>query len=148
MRIVLDTASLISAVRSSNGAAAEVVRLALLEQLTLLMDYKLVCEYRDVALRLQHLGASGKNPEDMNSVIDALESIAQPVFVEIRHRPLSQDKNDDMVLDIAINGYADVVITNNVKDFASAAARFGIRVQTPKEFLTEIRKRGFYHAGK
>lgn len=147
MRIVLDTAALISAVRSCNGAAAEVVRLALLEQLTLLLDYKLVCEYRDVALRPQHLSASGKTLEDVNAVIDALESVAQPVFVGIRHRPLSRDENDDMVLDVAINGRADIVVTSNVKDFAIAAARFGIKVQTPKEFLTEIRKRGFYHAG-
>ncbi|MHB1960652.1 MAG: hypothetical protein ACYCO5_16695 [Acidobacteriaceae bacterium] len=41
MRIVLDTAALIPALRSSTGAAAENVRLALLRQLTILMDYTL-----------------------------------------------------------------------------------------------------------
>jgi putative PIN family toxin of toxin-antitoxin system len=140
VRIVLDTAALISAIRSSSGAAAEIVRLALLEKLTLLMDYKLGCEYREVALRPQHIAASGKTPADAEVVIDALESIATPVFVRTRHRPLSQDENDDMVLDLAINGHADVVVTNNVKDFAPAAERFGIKVLTPREFLMEIRK--------
>ncbi len=104
------------------------------------MDYKLVCEYRDVALRPEHIAASGKTPVDAEAVIDALEAISTPVFVRTRHRPLSQDENDDMVLDLAINGHADVVVTNNVKDFAPAAARFGIKVLTPREFLIEIRK--------
>lgn len=148
MRIVLDTATFISAIRSNTGAAAEIVRLAVLEKLTLLMDYKLVCEYRDVALRPGHIAASGRTPEDVEAVIDALESIATPVFVKTSPRPLSLDENDDMVLDVAINGQADVVVTNNVKDFAPTARRFGIKVLTPRDFLTEIRKGGFHHAGE
>ena len=76
----------------------------------------------------------------METVIDALEAIATPVLVEIRHRPLSQDLNDDMVLDVAINGDADVLVTNNVRDFVMPAARFGIKVLTPAEFLVRIRK--------
>lgn len=148
MKIVLDTAALVSAIRSGSGAAAEIVRLALLEEVTLLLDYKLVCEYRDVALRPQHIAASGKTPEEIEAIIAALESIATPVFVSVKHRPLSRDENDDMVLDLAINGHASVVVTNNVKDFLPAARNFGIQILTPRELLTEIRKGGFYHAGE
>src|ERR1035438_8801999 len=101
VKIVLDTAALISAIRSSTGAAAEIVRLAAVGKLTLLMDYKLVCEYRDVALRPQHIAASGRTSEDAEAVIEMLEAIAVPVLVRNKHRPLSQDENDDMVLDVA-----------------------------------------------
>src|SRR5208337_3389305 len=104
VKVVLDTAALISAIRSSTGAAAEIVRLAAIGKLTLLMDLKLVCEYRDVALRPEHIAASGKTQEDAEAIIDMLEAIAVPVLVRIKHRPLSQDGNDDMVLDVAING--------------------------------------------
>jgi putative PIN family toxin of toxin-antitoxin system len=147
MRIVLDTSALISAIRSSSGAAAEIVRLALLEELTLLMDYKLVCEYRDVASRSEHIAASRRTSNAVQAVIDALESIATPVLVANMYRPLSQDENDNMVLDVTINGRADVLVTNNVKDFNEAAGRFGIKLQTPRELLMEIRKGNFYHAG-
>ena len=41
MRVVLDTSVLIAALRSSTGAAAENLRLVLLKELTILMDYKL-----------------------------------------------------------------------------------------------------------
>lgn len=46
VRIVLDTSVLVAALRSSTGAAAENVRLALLREITTLMDFKLICEYR------------------------------------------------------------------------------------------------------
>jgi predicted nucleic acid-binding protein len=45
--------------------------------------------------------------------LDALEAIAEPVFVAFQYRPLSPDANDDMVLDVAINGNADAIVTNN-----------------------------------
>ena len=54
-------ALLISAVRSSTGAAAETVRLALRGELTTLMDYNLACEYRDVALRAEQLHVSANH---------------------------------------------------------------------------------------
>lgn len=111
------------------------------------MDYKLVCEYRDVALRPQHIAVSGGTPEDAEAIIKALEAIAIPVLVEIKHRPLSQDENDDMVLDVAINGHADAIVTNNLKDFALTAERFGIQVMTPRDFLIEFRKGESHHAG-
>ncbi len=140
MRIVLDTSALISALRSSSGASAEIVRLILLRKLELLLDFKLVCEYRDVALRLEHIKASGRSRNEVEAVIEAIESVATPVFVAVRHRPLSPDADDDMVLDVAINGRADVIVTANLRDFSKVAKIFGIAVRTPKMFLLEIRK--------
>jgi predicted nucleic acid-binding protein len=58
VRIVLDTTSFVMAVRSSNGAAEEVVRMIFRDELVPLMDLKLGLEYRDVALRSEHVKAS------------------------------------------------------------------------------------------
>jgi predicted nucleic acid-binding protein len=124
------------------------VRLAAVGKLTLLMDLKLVCEYRDVAMRPEHIAASGRTSEDAEAVIEMLEAIAAPVLVRIKHRPLSQDENDDMVLDVAINGEADAVVTNNIKDFRAAAERFGIQVLTPREFLIAFKKEETHHASE
>lgn len=140
MRIVLDTSGLVSAIRSSNGAASEIVRLAVLGRLTLLMDYKLACEYRDVALRTHQLAAAGRTREDVEVVIDLLEAVATPVFVAFKYRPLSRDDNDDMVLDVANNGNANAVVTNNVRDFAAPADAFGIQTLTPRDFLISFRR--------
>jgi predicted nucleic acid-binding protein len=47
-----------------------------------------------------------------------------------------------MILDVAINGSADVIVTNNTRHFREAAERFGLQVLTPAELLTRLRKRG------
>ena len=105
----------------------------------ILMDYKLASEYRDVALRPEHLSASGLTSGEVLGLIEALESIADPVEVLTKSRPLSSDPNDDMVLDVAINGNADAIITANTKHFKTAANRFGIAVLSPSELLLQLR---------
>jgi putative PIN family toxin of toxin-antitoxin system len=139
--VVLDTSVLIAALRSSTGAAAEVVRLTLIQELTILMDYKLACEYRAVALRAEHLATSGKTREDTELLLDMLEAVAEPVMVIVQHRPFSPDANDDMVLDVAINGNADAIVTNNTKHFREPANRFQMDLLRPVELLSEFRKR-------
>jgi putative PIN family toxin of toxin-antitoxin system len=141
VRVVLDTSVLITALRSSTGASAENLRLVLFKKITILMDYKLACEYRDVALRAEHLIVSGKTEEETTLLLDVLEALAEPVPIVVRHMPLSQDANDDMVLEVAINGRADAIVTNNTKHFREPAKRFRLEVMTPAELLNEFRKR-------
>jgi putative PIN family toxin of toxin-antitoxin system len=141
VRVVLDTSVLIAAFRSSTGAAAEVVRLTLLQELTILMDYKLACEYRDVALRAEHLSASGKTREETELLLNTLEAVAEPVMVIVRHRPFSPDADDDLVLDVAINGSADAIVSNNTKHFREPAKRFGLGLLRPAELLSGFRTR-------
>jgi putative PIN family toxin of toxin-antitoxin system len=136
--VVIDTSVLITALRSHAGAAAEVIRKVLRGDLETLMDFKMACEYRDVALRAKHLHASGKSRSETEAVLDALEAIAVPVLVAFRYRPLSPDPEDDMVLDVAINGNADVIVTNNTKHFREAAECFHMQVLTPAELLKKM----------
>lgn len=140
MRIVLDTAVLITGLRSANGAAAEVLDLILHGSVFLLMDYKLACEYREVATRPKHLHASGLTVKDAEQFIQTLENLAEPVLVLAQYRPMSNDPDDDMILDVAVNGQADAILTNNVKHFRQAAENFGIEVFTPSELLQQLRK--------
>lgn len=101
------------------------------------MDHKLGLEYRDVALRPEQLQAFGLSAVEVNTVIEAIEALAEPVKVVVRHRPLSPDPNDDMILDIAINGKAEALVTNNMKDFKVAGKQYGIPVLTPRELLMQ-----------
>jgi putative PIN family toxin of toxin-antitoxin system len=145
-RVVIDTSVLVAALRSNRGAAAELIRLVISRKSSVLMDYKLIREYRDVALRSRHILASDKTAEETEAIITALEAVATPVMVHVQHRPMSRDADDNMVLDVAINGHANVLSTNNVKDFTPQDRRFGIRVLTPREFLMEFREEHSRHA--
>jgi len=113
----------------------------LLKKVAILMDYKIASEYRDVALRPEHLAAARRSAETVLSLIDSLEGLAEPVQVASKPRPLSSDPNDDMVLDVAINGWADAVVTQNAKHFTTAARRYGIKVLSPAELLETLREK-------
>jgi putative PIN family toxin of toxin-antitoxin system len=140
VRIVLDTASFVTAVRSSDGAAGEIVRLIFAGEIVPLMDLKIGLEYRDVALRPEHLHAANQTRSGMLRLIELFEVFAEPVEIVTKTRPLSPDPNDDMILDVAINGRADSLVTNNAKHFVAAGSRFGIPVLSPAELLRKIRR--------
>jgi len=109
-------------------------------EVVLLMDLKLSLEYRAVALRPEHLKASSLDRQEVMELIGALEAFAEPVAIGMRARPLSPDPDDDMILDLAIYGDAEVVVTMNKKHFRAAGKRFGIKVLTPAELLSKMRK--------
>jgi hypothetical protein len=51
------------------------------------------------------------------------------------------DPADDLVLEIAVAGGCDTIVTFNARDFVGSA-RFGIRIATPAEFLLSLPQRG------
>ena len=110
------------------------------EELVPLMDLKLGLEYRDVALRSEHVRTSALSKRDILELIEAMEAFAEPVEVVMKIRPLSSDPSDDMILDVAINGRAEALITNNRKHFVGAGKRFGISVLSPPELLEKMRE--------
>ena len=127
--------------RSDTGAAAEIVRRAVKGDLVILMDMKLAYEYRDVAFRTHQLHRTGKSRVQISDILDLIEAAAEAVVVYFSPRPLSPDPNDDMVLDVAINGRAKAIVTFNTKHFAAAAALYSIHVMTPAELLRMTRER-------
>jgi predicted nucleic acid-binding protein len=64
----------------------------------------------------------------------------EPVEVRFAWRPQLPDPDDEMVLDAAVNGRADALVTHNLADFASAASRFGLVLLTPSELLQRMKR--------
>jgi predicted nucleic acid-binding protein len=76
----------------------------------------------------------------MNEVLDAMVRVSVPVPFWLLWRPRLRDPADEMVLETAVNGGADWLVTFNVRHLAAAAREFGIRVLRPCEALKEVRK--------
>ena len=74
---------------------------------------------------------------DIGLFLASLASACEAVEVSFQWRP--QLPNDEMVLEAAVNGRANALITHNVRDFAKGATRFGLRVLRPGELLKELR---------
>ena len=73
----------------------------------------------------------------MNSIFD----VVVPVEVHYQWRPQLSDAGDEIVLEAAVNGRADMIVTFNHRDYKNAPERFGIAVRTPAQALLELRKK-------
>lgn len=85
-------------------------------------------------LRDEHLSATAKTQGEVSQLLDVLEALAEPVEILTRRTPLSLDANDDMVLEVAINGGADAIVTHNVKPFRDPGKSFGFKVLTQQSY--------------
>ena len=115
---VLDTDVMVAALRSDRGASRQLLLAALNQQFELLLSVPLMLEYEAVLTRPQHLAACGLSSVEVGRVLDDLAAVARPVRLAFRWRPRLSDPDDDMVLETAINGSANAIVTLNQSDFA------------------------------
>jgi putative PIN family toxin of toxin-antitoxin system len=137
-RVVLDTDIVVTALRSATGGSNATLRAAATGRLTPLVTPALFLEYEAVLKRPEQRLAHGLGLPDIDRFLAALASACEAVEVSFQWRPQLNDANDEMVLEAAVNGRADALVTHNVRDFAKAADRFGLRVLRPGELLKEL----------
>jgi predicted nucleic acid-binding protein len=71
--------------------------------------------------------------------VTALIALAEPVETHFLWRPQLRDPGDEMVLETAVNGRTDALVTFNVRDFGSVPAMFGIDILLPREAFRRIK---------
>jgi len=140
MRVVLDTDVLVAALRSDRGASRQLLLAALRKQIVLLLSVPLVIEYEAVLTRPEQLEVIGATSEEIGAILDALVAVAEPVRLSFRWRPALADPADDMVLETAVNGTADLLVTFNRRDFAAAQPRFQLGLVSPGEALIRLKE--------
>jgi predicted nucleic acid-binding protein len=106
----------------------------------LLLSVPLAMEYEAVCARPEHQLAAGLNEQEVRIFVDAVIAIAEPVKIHYLWRPQLRNPSDEMVLETAVSGRANLLITFNVRDYGTAPARFGIAVMTPREAVERISK--------
>lgn len=141
MRVVLDTDVMVAAIRSDSGASRRLVRACLQQRCTLLVSVPLCIEYEAVMTRPKHLVVAGLDVSDIHTLLDAVVKASEPVQLAFLWRPALRDPDDDMVLETALNGRADRLVTFNLHDFAAAGSKFGIEVCRPGEVLEILESR-------
>lgn len=139
LRVVVDTSVLVAGLRSRKGASNALLALVAEQEIKPLVTTSLFLEYEEVLLRAEHRLATGMSEADVAGFLAAFASASEGVEVHFQWRPQLGDPADEMVLEAAINGQADALVTHNVADFAGAAARFGLRVLTPGALLKELK---------
>jgi putative PIN family toxin of toxin-antitoxin system len=140
MRLTVDTDVVVAAMRSPTGASAALLALLLEGKAIWLLSVAMALEYEAICMLAEHRLAANASEWDVRNLLYAIFDVIVPVEVHYQWRPQLNDSSDEMVLETAVNGRADAIVTFNRVDFKDASARFGIDLWKPAEALREIRK--------
>jgi putative PIN family toxin of toxin-antitoxin system len=134
IEVVLDTNILVAAFRSSLGSSYRLLETLEQERWRPVISPALAFEYEAVLKR--SLPEIDLTLQDIDDFLDYLCSRSNLVQIYFRWRPALSDPDDDRILELAVRAQATIV-TFNARHFAEAA-KFGIRVISPKEMLTLV----------
>ncbi|MDX8497559.1 PIN domain-containing protein [Mesorhizobium sp. VK4C] len=85
--------------------------------------YRLL-EYEAVLTRAEQTAVHGLSAMELDRLLAGFAALAEPVEPHFLWRPQLADPKDGMVLEAAVNGRADALVTHNRRDFAVAARAF------------------------
>ena len=142
-KIVIDTNVLLSAIFSNRGGSFKLIELLATKaedgHLHNVISVPLVLEYEEVLLRSKNMKKySHFNYEDIKLIVSDIVAVSHRTKLHFLWRPFLKDSFDDKVLETAVNGRADAIITFNTKDFEGVKKHFDIEILTP----TELYKKG------
>ena len=135
---MIDTNVVVSAMRSPRGASAALLIAARRGRISLVANVALALEYEATCRLAEHRLASGLDLDQAGIFVDAVIAMADPVESHFIWRPQLRDPGDELVLEAAVNGHADAIVTFNLRDFGTVPRRFGIELLMPAEALRRI----------
>lgn len=135
-RIVVDTNVLVSAILSPDGAAREVLRRCLTGDAQPLISNALFWEYEDVLAREALFAAAPIRAEDRAALLDAILGVCNWIQIAFLWRPNLPDEADNHLIELAVAGNAQWIVTGNTRDVAAGELKFdSFRIVTPGAWL-------------
>ncbi len=138
MRVVIDTNVFVGACMGV-GASNAVVRACLEHQLVPLMGVALLTEFEATLSRDELFAKSRLDAAERSVLLDTFLALCEWTRVYFLWRPNSKDESDNHLIELAVAGDADVVVTRNLRDLRGAELRFEpLRILSPEDFLKEL----------
>jgi putative PIN family toxin of toxin-antitoxin system len=132
--VVIDTNVFVSGLRSQDGASRAVLRAALVGEIEPLFGNALWLKYRDLLTR--PVWGTLTIPAEREQVLAALAQKGRWITIYFGWRPNLPDETDNHLIELAIAGGAEAIITHNLRDVGRGELRFGrLSILTPAQFL-------------
>jgi putative PIN family toxin of toxin-antitoxin system len=135
-RIVLDISVLIAALISEAGPNREILRRCLIGTYKPLISNGLFLEYVDVTGRDSILDLCPVSAQDIHDLRDALCAACEWIPIYYLWRPNLADESDNHILELSIAGNAEMIVSNNIRDFRDSQLIFpSLEIVTPEKIL-------------
>ncbi len=139
-KIVIDTNVILSAMFSNRGASFRLLELLIAsaeeERLHNVVSVPLAMEFEEVLLRSKNRKRYAHfSMQELRLIISDIVAISHQTKLHFLWRPFLKDSFDDKVLETAVNGGAEAIVTFNTKDFVGVKKMFNIDILTPSELL-------------
>jgi putative PIN family toxin of toxin-antitoxin system len=137
IKVVLDTNVIVAGLRSRRGASFLVLDLVERGRLDIALNAPLIAEYDEVIRRPEHRRIHSLSEPQIRRFLRGLITRAEIVETRPDRRiRLSRDPDDAIVVEAAIEGRADYLVTHNIRDFLEVAGQ--VTVLTPAELLRRL----------
>ena len=137
--IVVDKSIIASALIGKRGPSREVLRKCLLDEYEPLISNALFNEIEDVISRERIIKACPLPKKDIRELVNAFYGVCRWVPVYFLWRPNLSDEGDNFLIELAIAGNAEAIVTNNIKDLEGSELFFeGLKILKPEHMLKEI----------
>ncbi|MBK1816598.1 putative toxin-antitoxin system toxin component, PIN family [Luteolibacter yonseiensis] len=138
-RIVVDTNVFIGAILSPAGQNREILRACLSGRVRAIMGAALFHEYEDLLSRPELMAKSPIPKDEQLALFDALLSVADWIKVYYLWRPNLPDEADNHLIELALAGSAEAIVTHNLKGLLHGQLRFPeLKIQTPAQFISTL----------
>ncbi len=138
MRIVVDTNVFLGACLGT-GAANAVIAACLNGRCVPLMGNALFNEYEDVFSRDELFANCKLTQAERAELLDVFFACCQWTRVYYSWRPNLPDEGDNHLVELAVAGAADLVVTRNLRDLKRMELVFpGLQIASPETFLKDI----------
>ena len=138
-RIVVDTNVFIGAILSPAGENRQVLKACLLGRACPLMGAALFHEYEELLGRTTFMAKSPLTPRQRDTLFAAFLSVAEWIKVYFLWRPNLPDETDNHVIELALAGAAQTVVTHNLGDLQQGELRFpDLKIQSSRQFLATL----------
>ena len=139
MLVVVDTNVFVGACLGSKYSG-EVVAACIRGDHQPLVGAALLCEYEDVLSRRDLWVKSRLSASEREELLDVFVSICSWTRIYFGWRPNLRDEGDNHLIELAVAGSADRIVTRNIRDVRAMGLKFTqFKVCTPKEFLEELK---------
>ena len=136
IKIVVDTSVFVSALIGSQGPSIELIRRCLQGNYQPLMGNALFSEYESVIHREEVIAKCPLSTEETLVLLASFMSVSQWIHIYYLWRPNLKDEADNHLVELAVAGNAQIIATNNVKDFQNAELLFpNLSILKPEQII-------------